>query len=179
MAEYQDADRREIEFIGLLAREERRLTAYVAALVPNWADMDDILQATKLKLWEQFGNYDRSGDFGAWARKIAFYQVLTYRKKSGRDRARFSPQTLELLSEDLAKVSEETDARRDALADCLKKLTIVGRQLLWHFYSGEDTTKDMAIKLGRSVRGTQQAVAKLRSDLQECVERALRREETP
>lgn len=63
VADYQDADQRGIEFIGLLAREERRLTAYVAALVPNWADVDDLLQATKLKLWEQFGSYDPAGDF--------------------------------------------------------------------------------------------------------------------
>ena len=64
MAKHQDPDQRGIEFIGLLAREERRLTAYVAALVPNWADVDDLLQATKLKLWEQFGDYDPRGDFG-------------------------------------------------------------------------------------------------------------------
>jgi RNA polymerase sigma-70 factor (ECF subfamily) len=177
MAEYQDPDQRGIEFIGLLARQERRLTAYVATLVPNWADVDDILQATKLKLWEQFGQYDPTGDFGAWARKIAFYQVLTYRKKLGRDRSRFSPETLDLLAEELAAASEEADARRAALDGCLNKLTMVGRQLLWHFYGGEDTVKDMALKLGRSVRGTQRAVAKLRGDLQECIERAVCREE--
>jgi RNA polymerase sigma-70 factor (ECF subfamily) len=179
VAEYQNTDQRGATFIGLLAREERRLTAYVAALVPNWADVDDLLQATKLKLWEQFGDYDPAGDFGAWTRKIAFYQVLTYRKKSGRDRTRFSQQTIELLAEDLVATADESDSRRDALADCLNKMTTSGRQLIWRFYGGEGTIKEIAVKLGRSVRGTQRAVAKLRGDLQECVERTIRTEANP
>jgi len=45
----------------LLAKNERRLSQYVLALVPNWADADDLIQQTKVRLWEQFGQYDKSG----------------------------------------------------------------------------------------------------------------------
>jgi hypothetical protein len=56
-------------------------------------------------------------------------------------------------------------------------LSQAARELLWACYAGKETIKEVAVRLGRSVRGTQRAVAKTRIDLQDCIESAMRQEE--
>ena len=53
------------EFLRLLGEHERRLRGFILALVPHWADADDIAQEVRLRLWEQFDDYDPAKDFGA------------------------------------------------------------------------------------------------------------------
>jgi RNA polymerase sigma-70 factor (ECF subfamily) len=163
----------------LLLEHDRQLKAYAVSLVAHWADAEDILQNAKLELWQRFAEYDPAGNFGAWARKIIYYQVLTFRKTKGRQRARFSQAAFELVAAEAAAAANEADGRFSALIACIEKLTQASRILLWRCSGGKATAKDAALGLGRSVRGTQRAVAKIRRELQECVERELRREEHP
>ena len=59
------------QFMRLLAAHERQLTAFVLALIPHWADADEIVQETKIRLWQQFDQYRPDESFGAWACAIA------------------------------------------------------------------------------------------------------------
>ncbi|WP_145282237.1 sigma factor [Pirellulimonas nuda] len=70
---------RSAAFVTLLAASERQLAGFVLALLPNFADADEVLQETKLRLWEQFDGYDPSQSFDAWARSVAYFQILTKR----------------------------------------------------------------------------------------------------
>ena len=171
-----DNDRNTKQFVSLLAKHERALTGYVLSLVPNWSDADDILQETKLRLWEQFGDYDPAKDFGAWARSIAHYHVLTYRKRSSRQSTRFTGTFVELVAAEAQAVMAEADLRHYFLADCLAALRDSSRKLLVLCYASDMSVKDVAIMLGRSVRGLQRAVAALRKNLQQCIEDRLHQE---
>src|SRR5687767_8405236 len=73
------------EFVFLLARHERQLGAYVMTMVPHPQDADDILQEAKVVMWRHFAKFESGTNFGAWSRKIAFHQVLAYRKRKHRD----------------------------------------------------------------------------------------------
>jgi RNA polymerase sigma-70 factor (ECF subfamily) len=167
------------DFMQLLLQSERPLRAYVLSLMPHWDDADDVLQQTKLQLWERFAEYDPAGNFLSWARKIAFYLVLDHRKKLSRERAKLSQAALELVAESAAAIEQESDLRHRALADCLAKLAPENRTLLRQCYEAGHTIKQVAESLGRSIRATQQKVSKIRVALQECVERTMRREEHP
>ena len=101
---------------------------------------------------------------------------MTFRSQVGRERVRFSSAAFDLVAAEAAAVAHEADARLRALAGCLKKLTDAARLLLWRCYAGRATIKDVAVSLGRSVRATQRAVAKIRSDLQQCIEQEMRKE---
>ena len=80
--------------------DHSRLKSYILTLVPNLADAEQIAQETSLRLWEQFDRYDPSlGDFSAWARTIAHFQVMTYRKKLSRERIVFSSALIDALAE--------------------------------------------------------------------------------
>jgi RNA polymerase sigma-70 factor, ECF subfamily len=172
-----DQDMRTQEFVRLLGRHEQELSGYIISLVPNWADADEIAQETKLRLWEQFEQYDPAKEFGAWARAIAYFLVLAYRKRSQRTCARFSPQCVDLIARDAAALATDAQPLRLALSDCIAKLSQAARELLWSCYAGKESIKDVALRLGRSVRGTQHAVAQIRVDLQRCVETAMREED--
>ncbi len=74
-------DRRTQEYLRLLGQHEARLVGFIFSLVPHWADADDVAQEVRIALWNEFDKYDPAKDFGAWARTIAYYEVLTYRKK--------------------------------------------------------------------------------------------------
>ena len=76
-------------FVGRLVNSYQ--AARIRALVnPTAADADDLYQETTVRLWEQFPDYDPEQEFGAWACTIAYYMVLAHRKKSSREKGRFS-----------------------------------------------------------------------------------------
>ena len=164
------------EFLRLLAQHESSLRTYILALVVNWSDAEDLAQETRLRLWEQFARYDRSKDFGAWARSIAYYAVLTHRKAATRQRRQFSEQFLALMGREFDVADSLECSRRDALASCLEKLTDCQRGLMVDCYAPHATIKAVAVRLGRSVRGLQQTVAHIRTLLQECVQGVLEKE---
>lgn len=166
-------DRKTVDFLRLLSRHERRVKAYILALVPNWADADDLYQETNVRLWEQFADYDPQKDFGAWACTIAYYMVLAYRKKASREKTRFSQTFVRVVAEDVAATSHEVDLRYHALQHCLQKLTERHRNLLRRCYSGADTLKVIAEQTGRSVAALYKALSRIRHSLHECVEKNL------
>ncbi|MBN1396292.1 MAG: sigma-70 family RNA polymerase sigma factor [Pirellulales bacterium] len=176
MSSSPDNNARTRQFVRLLGAHEQELSGYVISLVPNWADADEVIQETKLRLWEQFDHFDATKDFGAWARAIAYFMVLAYRKRSQRASARFSQRFVEAVSNEAASLATEAYPLRQALNDCLDKLSQAARELLWACYAGRETIKDVAIRLGRSVRGTQRAVANIRAELQACIEKVMRKE---
>jgi RNA polymerase sigma-70 factor (ECF subfamily) len=167
------------EYLRLLGRHERRLRAFILSLVPNWADADDIAQEVRIRLWEQFGSYDPAKDFGAWARTIAYYQILTYREKQTRHRHMVSNQFLEAIAEEVAALSDELESEQRALLDCFEKLPQAKRELLMHYYSGQSTTRQIATESGRSFDATRQAILRARAALSDCVEESLHKEDGP
>ena len=94
-------------FVQLLAAHEHRLGSFVLALVPNWTDAEDIIQQTKLRLWEQFETYDPEKDFGIWACVIARYEVLAFRTRSARSRVQFSQELIDRMSGELTQTVAE------------------------------------------------------------------------
>ena len=169
-------DDRNRRFVTLLGRHERRLNAYVLSLVPSWSDAEEIVQQTRIRLWEQFDEYEADKDFGAWARTIAYYQVLTYRKRSGRNARRLTNTALEMLAEKSERESDELAPRRVAMDECLQELDARQRALLARCYSGGESIKEVAESLGRTFGAVRQTIFRLRAVLYNCVQRKLTKE---
>jgi RNA polymerase sigma-70 factor (ECF subfamily) len=168
-----DCDNRSEDFVRLLKRHERRLNACVLSMVHNWNDAEDILQDVAVDLWRRFDEYDPNGDFGSWACTVAYYQILSYRKKKGRRILHFSPESERLLSEEIAAVSEETSAHQGMLRRCLDKLSDSERGFLRSYYSGTSIAK-LSEQLTRTAASLYKDLAGLRHSLRLCVERAAR-----
>jgi len=172
-----DDPNRTAQFVRLLAASERRLAGYVLALVPNFVDADEILQETKLRLWDQFEKYDPQKDFGAWARAVAYYQVLTFRKKRGRDRVLFSTDFVATLADEAASRGGEASDRSSELLYCLKRLNQKYQALLREFYGRPSTLERAAETVNMTAAAARKALARSRQALHECIERRLLREE--
>jgi RNA polymerase sigma-70 factor (ECF subfamily) len=168
---------RTAQFVQLLAACERRLAGYVLALVPNLVDADEILQETKLRLWDQFDEYDAEKDFGAWARSVAYYQVLTFRKKRGRAKVVFSSDLVSMLADEMTSRGDEVSDRASALLFCIKRLNKKYQNLLGAFYGGPSTVERAAEAVGMTVAAAQKALARSRRALHECFERRIRGQE--
>jgi RNA polymerase sigma-70 factor, ECF subfamily len=173
----ENSDDRTRQYLRLLAQHERRLRGFILALVPNWADAEDIAQEVKIRLWEQFDNYDPAKDFGAWACTIAHYQVLTYREKQSRRRHVISAKSLELVAQHVTAMSDRLEAGQRALADCFEKLPESKRDLLMRYYSGRHTMREVAAELGQTFDATRHAILRTRIALRECVEDSLHEED--
>ena len=174
-----DADERNRAFLALLGQHELKVAACVHALVPSWQDAEDILQETRLQLWQEFEKFQPGSDFLAWARTIARYAVRTHFKQSQRKPLFLSGEIGDMVLDKIAKMPERPSLRMERLADCLKRLTAEALDLLQRCYVDRQKIKDIAAELGRSLAGTYSALSRTRRDLFDCMQERARRDEKP
>lgn len=164
-------------FVGLMGAHDHRLFAYILSLVPNFADAEELAQQVRLRLWEQFDDYDPERNFGAWTRTIAYYLVLAhYKSSTSRRRVLLSDRTLELIAQEAAAAAEQESDVLWAMQECLGRLDESKRQLLMRYYSSNDTLQQIASQIGRSLHAVRHSVSRTRVALAGCIERTLRRE---
>jgi RNA polymerase sigma-70 factor (ECF subfamily) len=147
----------------------------ILSLVPNWADADEIMQETSLRLWEEFDRYVPGSDFGAWARTLARFQVLTHRRKTGRRREEFGAAYVQVMAaeaERRAAGRDEGDCQ-EALKRCLERLPEHSRDLLCAYYEPGGDARAVAQARGRSVEWLRLALFRIRRMLRDCIERRL------
>jgi RNA polymerase sigma-70 factor (ECF subfamily) len=174
----QERDDQYREFVRLLAEHERRLTAYVHALVPLWQDAEDVLQNTKLRLWEQFDSFQPNSDFAAWAITVATYMVRAHRTLCQRDRMYFSDKLVEKLSQSMTSLgASQREDRLSVLLDCVKTLNSISRKLLRLVCVEHQRIKDIAHDLGQAPPTTRKALQRIRRSLFECVQKRLQEEQ--
>lgn len=170
----QQGDRHNREFVRLLAEHERQLSVYVHTLVPMWHDAEDVLQNTKLRLWEQFDSFQPETNFGGWATAVAKSMIQTHRKRCQRQRICFSDRLLEKISQYLPATSSKLqDERASALVECVRSLNDASRNLLRLVCSGHRRIKDIAHELGQTPSATSVAFFRIRRTLFECVQQRL------
>ena len=165
------------EFVFLLARHERQLGAYVMTMVPAPHDADDILQEAKVVMWRHFGNFELGTNFGAWARRIAFNQVLAHRKRRQRDRLDFSENFLRTVAEEAETQADHLEMRERLLQECVAKLPAEHREALHLRYHENLDLDEMAERLDRTVGALYRLLSRIRSVLHECVSKSLTRTE--
>lgn len=165
------------EFVFLLARHERLLGAYVMTMVPHPQDADDILQEAKVVMWRNFAKFELGTNFGAWARKVAFHQVLAYRKRKHRDRLDFSEEFLRTVADEAEASAERLEQRERLLHDCVAKLPADHRDALHLRYHEGLSLEDLAARLDRTVGALYRLLSRVRHVLHECVSKNLNRPE--
>src|SRR5471030_1900865 len=100
---FGDQNAAQQRFLSLFLRSEREIFRYVAALVPNVADAEDIVQQTALALWEKFEAYDPAQPFTPWACWFALNKTRQWIERHQRWRALINGG----LAEELAHRREE------------------------------------------------------------------------
>lgn len=163
-------DQTTTEFLQHLSRHGRAIYAFILSVVPNWADADEILQETTTRLWQEYEKFEPGSDFVAWGCRVAHFQIFTFRKKSGRERVHFDQQFIDNIANEIHASSDDSDHRRDGLADCMEKLSEPNRKLLNLIYHGGYSIKSVADQLGKSVPAVYKILSRVRMSLHRCID---------
>lgn len=172
-----ELDPEQRDFVRLLTQTERRLRGYVLSLVPNLNDADEILQETNIRLWEERSKYRPGSDFAAWALRVAYYEVLTWRKRKGRRRTIFDEELVAELAVRIEHSGPSVDRREWALLNCLSELSDGSRTLLQGIYGEGKKIKELAEHMDRTAGSVYKTVQRLRTVLRGCIEQRLAEEE--
>ena len=165
------------EFGQQITALQRQLYLYILTLVAQPADAEDILQETNRVAWEKADEYKPDTNFSAWAYRIAYFEVRTFRKRTARETLRFDDTVFEQLADEATRAVDESIDRRHALRHCMSELSDDDRDLISRRYLEGATAADVARQVDRSAKSVCQSMARIRRKLLACIERYLAREE--
>ncbi len=153
------------EFIQQFTRNERQIRYYIASLVANKSDVDDIMQEASSLLWKKYDQYDPDRPFLPWAMRFAYNAVRTYRQKLGTRKKYFSNELIEELVAVHEKEMDRLDQERKLLPSAINKLSDKERLLIQHRYSNGGTIQDLARKLGENPDALYKRLQRIREKL--------------
>jgi len=163
-------DETQDEFITQLTMAQPSLWAYVFSLLPDHVAAQDVLQETNLTLWRKVQEFQPGTSFVAWACQVAYFHVLSHRRRVRRDRLVLDDGVFAYLAERQADRAAELGDRAVALRSCLDKLPPPSRKLLEERYAPGGSVKELAEADGRSVAALSQVLYRLREKLLQCIE---------
>ena len=166
----------EDDFIRQFTRSQAVLRRFIVGLTPTSSDADDVLQEVNLALWKKRHLYIQDSDFLRWAFAFAALEARSFRSRSARGRLWFSDATLDTLAEAWPGDSPFDEQRREALSQCLAKLSQarqIEHQFITAYYSKQATAKDLARTSGKPLSTVYKILTRGREALRQCVKRAV------
>ncbi|HTI70278.1 MAG TPA: sigma-70 family RNA polymerase sigma factor [Candidatus Limnocylindria bacterium] len=159
-------------FLSLFLRSEREIFRYVAALVPNVADAEDIVQQTAMALWAKFDDYDPALPFTPWACRFALNKARQWIERHQRWRTLLDGGLAEELARRREEMAPELETRLKRLENCLTRLPKEQRTLVEGYYYRREEISQLASQAGRTVVSTYKALQRTRHLLQACIQNA-------
>jgi RNA polymerase sigma-70 factor, ECF subfamily len=169
---FEDASASQQRFLSLFLRSEREIFRYVAVLVPNVADAEDIVQQTALALWEKFEAYDPNQPFTPWACRFALNKARQWIERRQRWQALLQGGLAEELVQRREELRPELERRLRHLEGCVGKLPEDQRSIVEGYYYHRTGIEKVAESSGRTVEATYKALQRIRNALQICIENA-------
>ena len=173
---FGDQNAAQQRFLSLFLRSEREIFRYVAALVPNITDAEDIVQQTAIALWEKFDAYDPAQPFTPWACRFALNKARQWIERRQRWQALLEGGLAEEIMRRREALRPELEIRLKHLENCLGKLPDDQRSLVEGYYYHRTDIELLSESSGRTVAAAYKALQRIRQSLQTCVERAARPE---
>ena len=160
-------------FVQLMTESQSRLYAYILAILPDSAAARDVLSETNMKLWRKWTEFDAERDFATWAFKFAYFEVLSYQKRSRSDRHIFDGELLSDLADNAAFASRNVNEKLAAMENCIEKLPATDRQLVTMRYQSQMAVLDIAERRGKTPNAISHALFRIRTVLADCIQRTL------
>ena len=104
---------------------------------------------------------------------IARYELLMTRRRFARDRLVLSEDIVKLLADEAADELPMRNRQLEALEGCIQRLPKERRELALAAYGRDQSIREMAAQLGRSEGSLYQLLARIRKELQRCIERTI------
>ena len=175
---FDDSTAAQQRFLTLFLRSEREIFRYVAALVPNVGDAEDIVQQAAMSLWEKFDTYDPTQPFTPWACRFALNKARQWIERRQRWQALLDHGLAEELAQRRQELQPEFERRLKHLETCLGTLPPEQRNLVEGYYYERADMESLAARSGRTVAATYKTLQRVRQALQCCVENQAKPEAT-
>jgi RNA polymerase sigma-70 factor (ECF subfamily) len=163
------------EFVTLLTSHQGIIRGYIRTILPNSAEVPDVLQETNIILWEKKDQFEPGTNFKAWALTIARFRALNARKKSLRSKEIVLDQAvIDVL--DQSKPDDSTiyfDDQQVALEQCLGGLSENNRELIHYRYSSGKSIAEYSKITGRSRASLRVSLMRVRETLRHCVKQRM------
>lgn len=150
------------------------VAAFVASIVVNPHDRDDVLQETALAVLNSYSAYDPNRPFQAWAIGVARNQIRLYLRRRKRDRLVFSEETVATLQSTFEKGAPPPGL--DYLPECIDQLEGRARTLCDLRYQEELKPSAIGERIGMAANSVAKALQRIREQLRACIEGKLTRE---
>lgn len=147
------------------------ISAFLASVVRDFRDRDDVLQETAVAVIESFDRYDPARSFVGWALGIARNQVGLYLRRRGRNTIVFDTDAVERIAAAFESVAHDELRRLDHLRDCLQGLEGRSRRICDLRYRDDLKPAAIAQAVGMSANAVAQTLHRIREQLRQCIER--------
>ncbi|HWL10476.1 MAG TPA: sigma-70 family RNA polymerase sigma factor [Planctomicrobium sp.] len=165
-------------FLELFTRNQDKIKAYIASLIPHRADAEDAFQRCSLLLWRKFPTWDPERSFLAWACGVSYFEVQNFIRASGQRNIHFNSELLAQLAEERLNDVEQHQERLAALSQCLQTLKMSDRELLRVAYQDGQTLKGYADSTGQLLQVLYNRLTRIRKMMLACMRRRLAWEDT-
>ncbi len=146
------------------------VSAFVASVVYDFKDRDDVLQEIAVAVIESFPSYDANRPFNAWAIGVARNQVGIYLRKRRRDRLIFDETTIDCLAATFGNVTQEESHQLDRLRECLQSIQGRAWELCQLRYEKDLKPAAIAERVGMTANTVAKALQRIREQLRACIE---------
>lgn len=160
-------------------QSQRSVTTYIASLVPNFQDADDILQNVAVITVKKFDTFDKTRSFTSWMMGIARNEILKYYTERGRKHNIPDVEAIRQIaeiyeSERTSNEKYEKDAKL-ALEYCIERLQGKWKHILELFYLREQDSARIAQQLAMTRNNVFVLLHRIRFALKECVTKEINR----
>lgn len=159
-------------FVSLILSSQKDIYVYILSLVMSPSDADDILQDTLSLMWRKFDEFEPGTNFLAWGKQIAYYRVMNYFRDNKSSKLCYDPEVIKIIE---SKTNQEghLSGHKDALKECLKKLSEKYLTILKMRYIQDMSFKQMAVKYGISKQSLHRTVSRIHAILLKCIKHSL------
>jgi len=162
------------QFVYDLTDWQNRLFGYLVTLLGNVHDARDVLQETNLVLWRRMDSFTPGTDFGAWARKCAYFQAMAFLRDRKRGPSLLGEELLALIAEEQGNQTIDEGERKLALRDCLARLNDDQRSLIKCRYADQLPIRELAVNVSKSESALKMTLLRIRELLQVCISSKLK-----
>lgn len=166
-------DHRAREVARLWTLAQPAVSAFVASLVRDFRDRDDVLQDVAVAVLDSFDSYDPARPFVAWATGVARNQVFLYLRRKGRDRLVLDEAALDSVVAAFTSLRPEEVRTLDYLDECVRALDGRSRRLCELRYRDDLKPAEIGPRVGMSPNAVAKALQRLREALRDCVSRKM------
>ena len=169
-------DKRDVidqQAIQRITEVQLSLYRYLSALVFSHEEIEEIRQETNLALWRKRDRFPEIDNFHAWARRIAYLEVLVWRRRKRKAMPLLHEDVLEVVARNGQEKTSLSEDRTTALRHCLKKLSEKDRAMLHMRYYKAMNSTAIGEKLSRSATGVRHSLLRIHRALRECIKRGL------